>query len=70
MIKRQEKNLKSTNNFDKNNKYFYNGSQTITSDLNNNTTHCRICGMKFDDMAMMQRHVLIEHMDKGDILED
>jgi len=26
--------------------------------------------MMFDDMAKMQRHVLIEHMDKGDIPED
>jgi stress-induced morphogen len=62
--------MESTNNLNKNNNYVYDESQTTTSDSNNNTPHCRVCGTKFDDMAKMQRHVMIEHMDKGDILED
>jgi len=60
--------MESTNNSNKNNNYVYNGSQP-TSD-SNKPPHCRICGIKFDDMAKMQRHVMIEHMDKGDIPED
>ena len=66
--------MESTNNLDKNNNYVYHGSQTTPFDSNNsnnnNTTHCRMCGIKFDNMAKMQRHAMIEHMDKGDILED
>lgn len=27
---------------------------------------CSICGERFDDMAEMQRHSLIEHIQKGD----
>ena len=65
--------MESTNNLDKNNNYVYDGSQSTTPDSNNNNNnppHCRICGIKFDDMAKMQRHVMTEHMDKGDIPED
>jgi hypothetical protein len=63
--------MESTNNLNKNNNYVYDGSQSTTSDSNNNTSpHCRMCGIKFDDMAKMQRHVMIEHMDKGEIPED
>ena len=54
----------------KNNNYIYDETQPTASDSNNNPPYCRICGMKFDDMAKMQRHTLIEHMDKGDIPED
>ena len=61
----------STNNLNKkNNNYIYDETQPTTSDSDDNQPHCRICGIKFDDMAKMQRHVLIEHMDKGDIPED
>jgi hypothetical protein len=28
---------------------------------------CRSCGMKFDSFGDMQRHILVEHMQKGDI---
>ncbi len=28
---------------------------------------CRICGKQFDDMAKMQRHMLTEHIQKGDL---
>ena len=63
--------MESTNNLNKNNNnYIYDETQTTTSDSDDNQPHCRICGIKFDDMAKMQRHVLIEHMDKGDIPED
>ena len=29
---------------------------------------CRSCGMKFDSFGDMQRHILVEHMQKGDII--
>jgi hypothetical protein len=28
---------------------------------------CRVCGKQFDDMAEMQRHMLTEHIQKGDL---
>jgi hypothetical protein len=28
---------------------------------------CRSCGMKFDSFGDTQRHILVEHMQKGDI---
>jgi hypothetical protein len=28
---------------------------------------CRVCGRQFDDMAEMQRHMLTEHIQKGDL---
>jgi protein-arginine kinase activator protein McsA len=31
---------------------------------------CRSCGMKFDSFGDMQRHILVEHMQKGDIISD
>ncbi|MGN6614691.1 MAG: C2H2-type zinc finger protein [Candidatus Nitrosocosmicus sp.] len=34
------------------------------------TVYCRICNQEFNDMAEMQRHVMTEHMDKGEIPED
>jgi hypothetical protein len=34
------------------------------------TVHCRICNQEFNDMAEMQRHVMTEHMDKGEVPED
>ena len=60
--------MESTNDLNKNNNYVYDGSQTATSD--SNAPYCRMCGMKFDDMAKMQRHVMTEHMDKADISRD
>ena len=63
--------MESTNNLNKNNNnYIYDETQTTTSDSDDNPPHCRICGIKFDDMAKMQRHVLTGHMDKGYIRED
>lgn len=32
--------------------------------------HCRLCNQEFNDMAEMQRHVMTQHMDKGEIPED
>ena len=34
------------------------------------TVPCRLCNEEFNDMAEMQRHVMTEHMDKGEIPED
>jgi hypothetical protein len=31
---------------------------------------CSICRAQFDDMAEMQRHMLSEHMQKGDLPND
>ena len=31
---------------------------------------CRSCGMKFDSFGDMQRHILVEHIQKGDIPSD
>jgi hypothetical protein len=28
---------------------------------------CRTCGKQFDDLADMQKHTLIEHLQRGDI---
>jgi|RhiMetdeSRZDD1v2_1073273.scaffolds.fasta_scaffold4811024_1 stress-induced morphogen len=28
---------------------------------------CSICGQQFEDMAEMQRHMLTEHIQKGDL---
>jgi hypothetical protein len=28
---------------------------------------CSVCGRQFDDMAEMQRHMLTEHLQKGDL---
>ena len=28
---------------------------------------CCVCGKQFDDMAEMQRHMLTEHIQKGDL---
>jgi hypothetical protein len=45
-------------------------TSTSTSGDNEETASdglkCHFCGKKFDDMAEMQRHVLTEHMQKGD----
>lgn len=30
-------------------------------------TKCSICGKTFDDIAEMQKHVTVEHMQKGEI---
>ena len=37
-----------------------------TEDLSRYYT-CRSCGMKFDSFGDMQRHILVDHMQKGDI---
>jgi hypothetical protein len=31
---------------------------------------CRSCGMQFDNFGDMQRHILVEHMQKGDIISE
>jgi hypothetical protein len=36
-------------------------------DIQDDTVQCRICGRQFDDMAEMQRHMLTEHIQRGDI---
>jgi hypothetical protein len=31
---------------------------------------CRSCGKQFDSLGDMQRHILVQHMQKGDIPEE
>jgi len=31
---------------------------------------CRSCGMQFDNFGDMQSHILLEHMQKGDIISE
>jgi hypothetical protein len=42
-------------------------SEKSTEDLSQYYT-CRSCGMKFDSFGDMQRHILVEHMQKEDII--
>jgi hypothetical protein len=42
-------------------------SEKSTGDLSQYYT-CRSCGMKFDSFGDMQRHILVEHMQKEDII--
>jgi hypothetical protein len=43
--------------------------ENSTEDISEYYT-CRSCGMKFDSFGDMQRHILVEHMQKGDIISD
>jgi uncharacterized membrane protein YvbJ len=36
-------------------------------DTQDDPVQCRKCGRQFDDMAQMQRHMLTEHLQRGDI---
>ena len=40
--------------------------ESSTEDISQYYT-CRSCGSKFDSFGDMQRHILVEHMQKGDI---
>jgi hypothetical protein len=44
-------------------------SSTETTDTQAGV-ECSICGAQFDDMAEMQRHMLAEHMQIGDLPND
>jgi stress-induced morphogen len=49
-----------------NNNYIHNGSQ---SESNSDKPNCTICGQQFDDMAKMQRHMMVQHMNENDFPE-
>jgi hypothetical protein len=49
-----------------NNNYIHNGFQP---DSDSDEPNCTICGQQFDDMAKMQRHMRIQHMNEGDFPE-
>ncbi len=49
-----------------NNNYIHDGSQP---DSGSDKTKCSICEQQFDDMAKMQRHMMIQHMNEGEIPE-
>lgn len=40
------------------------------SDSNLDNTNCSLCGQQFDDMAKMQRHMIVQHMNEGDIPQE
>jgi uncharacterized C2H2 Zn-finger protein len=42
-------------------------STSEARDTQEDAVRCSVCGRQFDDMAEMQRHVLTEHMQKGDL---
>ena len=44
-------------------------SSTSSSELTDklDLLECPVCGQQFDDMALMQRHMLTEHIQKGDL---
>lgn len=35
-----------------------------------NEYRCRACGAQFDSLGDMQHHILVEHHQKGDIVEE
>jgi hypothetical protein len=42
-------------------------STSEVPDTQDGIVQCRICGRQFDDMAEMQRHMLTEHIQRGDL---
>jgi stress-induced morphogen len=50
-----------------NNKYYINNGSYPNSSPDK--IHCSICKQQFDDMAKMQRHAMVEHMNKGEMFE-
>jgi hypothetical protein len=42
------------------------GSPENEGDISKHFT-CRSCGMKFDNFGDMQRHITVEHHQKGDV---
>jgi hypothetical protein len=42
-------------------------SSTEITDTQDGAVQCRVCGRQFDDMAEMQRHMLTEHIQRGDL---
>ena len=47
--------------------------ETLPEDSNEDLSEydtCRSCGMKFDSFGDMQRHMLVEDMQKGDIISE
>jgi hypothetical protein len=62
--------LKEMSNMESNsNSKGYTQSDSQSSN-DSSIVHCRLCNEEFNDMAEMQRHVMTQHMDKGEIPED
>ena len=38
--------------------------------MSENDFKCRACGIRFDNFGDMQRHILLEHHQKGDITSE
>lgn len=50
-----------------NNKHYINNDSQPES--GSDKIDCSICKQQFDDMAKMQRHAMVEHMNKGELFE-
>ena len=46
-----------------------NSSNDATDDLSK-YYKCRSCGMQFDNLGDMQTHILVVHMQKGDVISE
>jgi hypothetical protein len=42
-------------------------SSSSSSEARLEALKCHMCGQEFDDMAEMQRHILTEHLQKGEL---
>ena len=45
----------------------YSSSSSLDRSSTEDHVRCSICGQQFEDMAEMQRHMLTEHIQKGDL---
>ncbi|MDQ3902698.1 MAG: hypothetical protein M3247_03450 [Thermoproteota archaeon] len=42
-------------------------SSSLERSSTEDPVECSVCGQQFDDMAEMQKHMLTEHIQKGDL---
>ena len=42
-------------------------SASLERSSTDDPVECSVCGQQFDDMAEMQKHMLTEHIQKGDL---
>ena len=42
-------------------------SSSLERSSTDDPVECSVCGQQFDDMAEMQKHMLTEHIQKGDL---
>ena len=59
ILKRKWINVESDNNYIR-----------TESDSDSGKTNCSLCGQQFDDMAKMQRHMIIQRKNEGNIPQE